>query len=243
MTSDILGHLAFPEILIENLPLFRRMTKIAPSILSADFSRLGEEVKRLEKEGADWVHVDVMDGVFVPNITIGPIVIQHLRGHSALPFDVHLMIVEPERYVEVFAKAGADMITIHVEASERTGETLDQIRALGKKAGLSLNPETPFSAVEPFMDKIDLLLIMTVHPGFGGQSFMSEVLPKIKKAREFIDSHGLNIELEVDGGINRDTAEKAIKAGATVLAAGSSLFKCKTMSDEMEVWREYQCDL
>ena len=184
-----------------------------------------------------------MDGMFVPNITIGPIVVQHLRSHSSLPFDVHLMITEPERYIGAFAKAGADIITVHVEASKNIGATLDSIRGLGKKVGLSLNPETPFAAVRPFMDRIDLLLIMTVHPGFGGQSFMSEMLPKITEARNVTEQNDHEVELEVDGGINRETAKYAIEAGATVLAAGSSLFKCSSMCEEMKVWRAHKSRL
>lgn len=219
------------------------MTKIAPSILSADFSKLGEEVKRLEKEGADWVHVDVMDGIFVPNITIGPGVIQSIRPYTKLPFDVHLMIKEPERYIDTFAMAGADYITIHVEASGLVGETLDYIHELGRKAGLSLNPETPFEAVVPYLDQVDLLLIMTVHPGFGGQSFMTECVPKITKAREAFAKIGSCAEVEVDGGINCDTAQVCIKAGATVLAAGSYLFKCKDLGGEMSKWRTFTCPL
>ncbi|WP_019176846.1 ribulose-phosphate 3-epimerase [Methanomassiliicoccus luminyensis] len=213
------------------------MIKVAPSILSADFSRLGEEVRRVEREGADWVHVDVMDGVFVPNITIGPMVVQHLRPHTKLPFDVHLMIREPEKYVEDFAKAGADYITIHVEASRHVSETLDRIHALGKKAGLSLNPETPFDHVVPYLDKVDLLLIMTVHPGFGGQSFMPEVVPKIALAREYFDEIGNKAEIEIDGGINYDTGKLCVKEGATALAAGSALFKAPDMGREMQRWK------
>jgi ribulose-phosphate 3-epimerase len=219
------------------------MTKVAPSILSADFSKLGEEVRRLEKEGADWVHVDVMDGIFVPNITIGPGVIQSIRQHTKLPFDVHLMIKEPERYIDNFAMAGADYITIHVEASELVGETLDYIHELGKKAGLSLNPETPFDMVTPYLEQIDLLLVMTVHPGFGGQSFIRECLPKVTMAREAFEAIGSCAEVEVDGGINCDTARECVEAGASVLAAGSYLFKCKDMNKEMEKWREFTCPL
>jgi ribulose-phosphate 3-epimerase len=219
------------------------MVKIAPSILSADFSRLGEEIKRLEREGADWVHVDIMDGVFVPNITIGPGVVQNLRPHTKLPFDVHLMITEPERYIEVFAKAGADIITLHVEASKDVAAAIDRIHALGKKAGLSLNPETPFEAVLPFLSKIDLLLVMTVHPGFGGQSFISECVPKIVQARRFFDAHGSDADIEVDGGIDCATGRTCVEAGATVLAAGSSLFRCTDMGGEMSRWREFTCPL
>lgn len=213
------------------------MIKIAPSILSADFSRLGEEVERLESEGADWIHVDVMDGAFVPNITIGPAVIRAIRPWTTLPFDVHLMITSPERYIEQFADAGADYITVHVEATENIDRAIDLIHSLGKRAGLSLNPETPFSAVEPYLERIDLLLVMTVRPGFGGQSFMPVGLPKIAAARERFDALGSTAEVEVDGGINRDTGRQCIEAGATVLAAGSALFKCPDMGAEMDRWR------
>ncbi|HPT74646.1 MAG TPA: ribulose-phosphate 3-epimerase [Methanomassiliicoccaceae archaeon] len=216
------------------------MIKIAPSILSADFSRLGEEVGRLETEGADWVHVDVMDGVFVPNITIGPAVVKAIRPCTSLPFDVHLMITSPERYIEQFADAGADYITVHVEATEDVKGAIDRIHSLGKKAGLSLNPETPFTAVEPYLEHIDLLLVMTVRPGFGGQSFMPVGLPKIAAARERFDAIGSSAELAVDGGINRDTGRECIDAGASVLAAGSALFKSPDMRAEMELWRAYK---
>jgi len=217
------------------------MIKIAPSILSADFSKLGNEVERLEAQGADWVHVDIMDGLFVPNLTIGPGVVRAIRPFTQLPFDVHLMIVEPERYLDVFAQSGADIITIHVEASTDVRGSIEKIHSLGKRAGLSLNPETPFEAVEPYLDSIDLLLVMTVHPGFGGQSFMESCVPKISQARKFMDDQGYSTELEVDGGINYDTARKAIRAGATVLAAGSSLFKSGDMRTEMERWRPLSC--
>lgn len=213
------------------------MTKIAPSILSADFSRLGEEVRRVEENGADWVHVDVMDGLFVPNITIGPGVVGALRPHTRLPFDVHLMIMEPERYIEDFAEAGADIITMHVEATDNVRANIDKIHGLGRKAGLSLNPETPFEEVLPYLDDIDLLLVMTVHPGFGGQSFIADCVPKITRAREYFDSIGSLAEVEVDGGINARTGRQCVRAGATVLAAGSSLFKSPDMKEEMDKWR------
>ncbi len=217
------------------------MTKIAPSILSADFSKLGNEVERLEAQGADWVHVDIMDGVFVPNLTIGPGVVKAIRPFTLLPFDVHLMIVEPERYLEVFAQAGADIITMHVEATKDVRNCIEMIHSLGKKAGISLNPETPFEAVVPYLEDIDLLLVMTVHPGFGGQSFMESCVPKIAQARECMDDHGYRAELEVDGGINYDTARTAMEAGATVLAAGSSLFKSRDMKAEITRWRQLSC--
>lgn len=209
-------------------------------MLSADFARLGDELRKVEEAGADWVHIDVMDGVFVPNITIGQQVVKALRPLSGLPFDVHLMIVDPSRYVTGFAEAGSDLITIHVEAEDRVGETLSLIRSLGKKAGLSLNPDTPFSSVEPFMHSIDLLLVMTVQPGFGGQSFREYCLPKIREARDYIDAHSLQVDIAVDGGINRETGKACVDAGATVLAAGSSLFGQKDMADEIAMWQSFQ---
>jgi len=216
------------------------MIKVSPSMLSADFSRLGDELKRVEKAGADWVHIDVMDGMFVPNITIGQQVVKALRPLSSLPFDVHLMIVEPDRYVDGFSEAGSDMITIHVEADDKIKETLRHIRSLGRKAGLSLNPDTPFSAVEPYMHDIDLLLIMTVQPGFGGQSFREYCIPKIAEARKFIDQHNLLVEIAVDGGINRETGKFCADAGATVLAAGSSLFGQEDMAAEISLWQSFR---
>ncbi len=214
------------------------MVKVAPSILSADFSKLGDEIKRLEREGADWIHIDVMDGVFVPNITIGQSVVKSLRPFTTLPFDVHLMITKPERYVKEFSDAGADYITFHQEACNCIDSVLDEIHSFGKKSGLSLNPETPFSAVEPYLDKIDLLLIMTVHPGFGGQAFMSECLPKVADARRTISENGYNTEISVDGGINYDTGKTAVLTGASVLAAGSAIFKAKDMRTEISRWHE-----
>jgi ribulose-phosphate 3-epimerase len=215
------------------------MIKVAPSILSADFGALANEVRRVEDAGADWVHVDVMDGMFVPNITIGPEVIRKIRPHTKLPFDVHLMIVQPERYIDAFSKSGADYITIHVEASEILSQTLAKIRSLGKKAGISINPETPFDAVVPYLDQIDLLLVMTVHPGFGGQSFIEEVVPKITLAREFADRNGLEFDIEIDGGINATTGLRCVRAGASALAAGSALFGSKDMRAEISAWHKF----
>jgi ribulose-phosphate 3-epimerase len=191
---------------------------IAPSLLSADFSRLAEEVKDIEQAGADWIHVDVMDGRFVPNITLGPLVVDAIRKHTSLPLDVHLMIVEPEKYVEAFAKAGADLISIHAE-------TLGFIRQLGKKAGVVLNPKSPISLIESVLDQVDYILLMTVNPGFGGQSFIADVLPKIKELRTLLDARGLShIPIEVDGGINEQTVKAAYEAGATILVAGNAVF-------------------
>ena len=214
------------------------MVKVAPSILSADFSKLGDEIKRLEKEGADWIHIDVMDGVFVPNISIGQSVVKSLRPFTTLPFDVHLMITKPEKYVKEFSDAGADYITFHQEACGCIDSVLENIHSFGNKAGLSLNPETPFSAVEPYLDKIDLLLVMTVHPGFGGQAFMPECLPKVAEARRIISENGYNTEISVDGGINYDTGKTAVSTGASVLAAGSAIFKSKDMKAEISRWHE-----
>lgn len=215
------------------------MVKVAPSILSADFARLGEEVRRVEAAKADWVHVDVMDGVFVPNLTIGPEVIKALRPHAKIPFDVHLMIEMPERYVERFAECGADLLTVHVEATHDVKGVLSHIRRLGMKAGISLNPGTELSTVEPYLDDIDLLLVMTVQPGFGGQSFRPEVLPKISRARQIRDDRKLDLEIVIDGGINRETGKLCVENGATVLAAGSALFKAKDMAAEIDLWHMY----
>lgn len=215
------------------------MVKVAPSILSADFARLGEEVRRVEGSGADWVHMDVMDGVFVPNITVGPEIIKALRPHATIPFDVHLMIEMPERYIDRFVDSGADYLTVHVESTHDIKGVLRLIRQAGKHPGLSLNPATSLSKVEPFLDEIDLLLVMTVQPGFGGQSFRPEVLPKVTRAAELKEELGLEMEIEVDGGINRETAKRAVEAGATVLAAGSALFKAKDMKAEIALWHGY----
>lgn len=200
------------------------MIKISPSILSADFSRLGDEIRRIEVGGADYVHVDVMDGVFVPNLTIGPPVIASLRPLTKMPFDVHLMIQSPGRCVEDFVKAGADILTIHLEAEEEVERTLEAIRDLGVSPGLSIRPNTTFEAVKPYLSLVDLLLLMTVEPGFGGQKFMMEVMPKVEEARQFIDETDLSVELEVDGGIDEITAGYAAKAGARVFVAGSAVY-------------------
>ena len=201
-----------------------RSVKIAPSILSADFARLGEEVRALEAAGADWVHVDVMDGRFVPNITLGPPIVSALRKVTKLPLDCHLMIVEPERYVEAFAAAGADVISVHAEASVHLHRTLSHIRSLGKRAGVVLNPSTDERVLEYVLEVTDLVLVMSVNPGFGGQSFIKEVVPKIARIRKQIDERGLAIDLQVDGGINKDTARTVVEAGANVLVAGNAVF-------------------
>ena len=206
------------------MPHSARPLRIAPSILSDDFARLGEDVGAVVGAGADWIHVDVMDGRFVPNITIGPPGVQALRGVTDKPLDVHLMIVEPERYVEHFAQAGADIITVHAEASIHLHRTLQQIRAAGKRAGVSLNPHTPVEVLQHVLPELDLVLVMSVNPGFGGQRFISGVLPKIRTLRSWIDRDGLDIDLEVDGGVNAQTAVEVREAGADVLVAGSAVF-------------------
>jgi len=198
--------------------------RVAPSILSADFSRLGEEVRAVDAAGADYIHVDVMDGHFVPNITIGPAVVKALRPATKLPFDVHLMIAPVDPYVEAFADAGADIITAHAEAGPHLHRTLQLIRSTGARAGVSLNPSTPADAVACVLDLVDLVLLMTVNPGFGGQSFIATQLDKISAVRGMIDATGRAIDLEVDGGINVETAKLAVKAGADVLVAGTATF-------------------
>jgi ribulose-phosphate 3-epimerase len=199
--------------------------RIAPSILSADFARLGEEVEAVTRAGADYIHVDVMDGHFVPNLTIGPMVVKALRPHSALPFDVHLMIAPADPYIPEFAEAGADILTVHPEAGPHLYRSVELIKSLGKKAGVALNPATPIDAVAHVMDEVDLILVMTVSPGFGGQSFIAGMMDKVREARAMIDAAGRAIDLEVDGGINWETAGTAIAAGADMLVAGTATFE------------------
>ena len=198
--------------------------KISPSILSADFSILGDEIKSLEKAGADLIHVDVMDGHFVQNITMGPPIIKMIRKCTKLPFDVHLMISPVEKYIKAFADAGSDIITIHPEATDNLKRAVGTIKSLGKKAGVSLNPKTPISALMDVINDIDLILIMSVNPGFAGQSFMSEVLPKVTELRKMINDKKLKIDIEIDGGINFETAPLAVKAGANILVSGTTIF-------------------
>lgn len=199
-------------------------TRIAPSILSADFGQLAEEVRAVTAAGADWIHVDVMDGRFVPNITLGPLVVEAVRKATTIPIDVHLMIVEPERYVADFAAAGADVISVHVEASPHLHRTLQQIRGLGKKAGVVLNPHTPPDSIEYVLSECDLVLVMSVNPGFGGQKFISNVVPKIAAIHEMAQAQRLSVDIEVDGGIGVGTAGRVVRAGAGVLVAGNAVF-------------------
>jgi len=203
------------------------MTKLAPSILSADFARLGEQIAEAARAGADYIHVDVMDGHFVPNITIGAPVVASIRQVTTLPLDVHLMIEHPERYISEFVHAGADIITVHVEASPHLQSTIKLIKKLGVKAGVSLNPATPLVAIEEFLPHVDLVLVMSVNPGFGGQFFIPATLPKIADMRKILDDRGLSAELEVDGGINEANAPDIVKAGANVLVAGNSIFRAE----------------
>lgn len=200
------------------------MIKIAPSILAADFAKLGQEVQEVEKAGADWIHIDVMDGHFVPNITMGPIVVDALRPLTELPLDVHLMIENPDRYIEDFAKAGADYITVHVEACPHLHRTIQLIRSSGAKPGVVLNPHTPVETIQHVLEDIDLVLFMTVNPGFGGQKFIQSVVPKVAALSQMIKDKGLSVDIQIDGGINEETIVPCAQAGANVFVAGSAIF-------------------
>ena len=213
------------------------MIKIAPSILSADFSRLGQDVHRAEKAGADLIHIDVMDGHFVPNITIGPVVVKSIRDKTNIPLDVHLMIENPDKYIDAFAEAGADIITVHVEVCTNLQKTLTYIRKLSKGVGVSLNPSTPIVRIEHVLKQVDMVLLMTVNPGFGGQKFIRSVLPKIKELKQMVDKANLSVDIEVDGGIDETTVADVVKAGANILVAGTAIFKAPDIKEAIKVLR------
>ena len=217
------------------------MIKIAPSILSANFAKLGEEIKEVENAGADYIHVDIMDGHFVPNITMGPMIVEAIRPVTKLPLDVHLMIENPDHYIEAFAKAGADYLTIHVEACRHLHRTLQLIRSFGVKAGVVLNPATPIETIQHVLEEVDMILLMTVNPGFGGQSFIPNVLKKIEQVRKLVEEKDLTIEIEVDGGINSDTAKQCVEAGADVLVAGSAIYNHQDRNAALQAIRR-QCE-
>lgn len=215
------------------------MIKIAPSILSANFARLGEEIIDVEKGGADYIHVDVMDGHFVPNITIGPLIVDAIRPLTKLPLDVHLMIENPDQYISQFAKAGADIITVHVEACTHLHRTIHLIKENNVKAGVVLNPATPVSSIQHIIDDVDMVLLMTVNPGFGGQKFIKQVVPKIFAVSEMAKSKGLSIDIEIDGGVNEETAKLCVEAGANVLVAGSAIYNQKDRGQAIKAIRGY----
>ena len=214
------------------------MEKIAPSILSADFTRLGDEIRDVEHAGADYIHIDVMDGHYVPNITIGPMIVEAVKRSTRLPLDVHLMISNPDQYISVFRQSGADIITVHAEAVDHLHRSIQSIKEVGARTGISLNPATPLQVIEYVLGELDMVLLMTVNPGFGGQEFISEVIPKITRLRGMIKERGLNTEIEVDGGINLDTIGLASAAGANIFVAGSAIFHSKDYSRTIRMMRD-----
>ncbi len=218
------------------------MGKIAPSILSADFTRLGDEIRDVESAGADYIHIDVMDGHYVPNITIGPMIVEAAKRSTRLPLDVHLMISNPDQYIDIFRQSGADIITVHAEAVDHLHRSVQSIREAGARTGVSLNPSTPLQVIEYILDELDMVLVMTVNPGFGGQEFIPEVIPKIERLREMIQQRGLNTEIEVDGGINLDTIGPVSAAGATIFVAGSAIFHSKDYSKTIHMMRDRIAD-
>ena len=211
--------------------------KIAPSLLSCDFAKMGEEIEKMDKCGADYMHLDVMDAHFVPNLTFGAPVIKAVRSYTEKPFDVHLMIEEPIRYIEDFVKAGADIITVHVEACKDVVATLEKIKECGVKAAITLNPPTPVSAIEPYLDKVDMVLVMSVNPGFGGQKFIPESLDKVKEIRTLLDAKGLDTDIEIDGGVNAGNLASILEAGANVIVAGSAIFS-GDVADNVKKFKE-----
>lgn len=214
------------------------MMKLAPSILSADFSNLLGDIKKVEEAGCDMLHIDVMDGHFVPNITIGPLVMESIKGKTALPFDVHLMIENPDKYISQFAKAGADIISVHSEACVHLHRTIQLIKSYNVKAAVALNPATPLNVIENVLDDLDMVLIMTVNPGFGGQSFIESSIQKIEKLRKIIEDRGLNIDIQVDGGIKVENVKRVIDAGANIVVAGSAIFGSKDITQTVKQFRE-----
>jgi ribulose-phosphate 3-epimerase len=214
------------------------MFKLAPSILSADFANLERDINIVEKAGADWLHVDVMDGHFVPNITIGPAVVKSLRGKSSLVFDVHLMIENPELYIKDFANSGADIITVHAEATNHLHRLIQMIKSEGKKAGVSLNPATPVNVLEHVIEELDLVLVMSVNPGFGGQKFIESIYEKISKVRSLIDNKGLMVDLQVDGGVCQENIQRVIESGANVIVAGSAIFNSKDIPGTIRIMKD-----
>ena len=215
---------------------------ISPSILSADFNHLGRDVKAVENSRAKWLHIDVMDGTYVPNISFGFPVIESIRKQTNLFFDVHLMIVHPEKYIQRFAEAGADLITVHAEACTHLDRTIQEIRQAGVKVGVALNPATPIETIKHILKDVDMVLIMTVNPGFGGQSFIESMIPKIEQLKEIIDSEGLNVDIQVDGGIKPNNVDKVVKAGANVIVAGSAIFNSDDIKSTVDLFRKNACE-